>query len=93
MMIPILLLLLLLQETLKQTALQVKIIIVPYEGEGERLEIHCFSMNTIILKYIAVLPLIYYITKKKAEKLSTKILQYCIPKPALTFKHYVHTNK
>lgn len=71
-MIPIFLLLLLLQETLKQTALQVKIIIVPYKGEGKRLEIHCFSMDTIILKYIAILSLIYYITNKKAEKTQHK---------------------
>lgn len=64
--------LLLLHETLKQTALQVKIIIVPYKGEGKRLEIHCFSMNTIILKYIAILSLIYYITNKKSWKNSAQ---------------------
>lgn len=60
--------LLLLWKTLKQIALQVMIIIVPYQREGERLEIYCFSMNKIILKYIPVLPLMYYITNKNSAQ-------------------------
>lgn len=92
MMTPIVLLLLLLQKTLKQIALQIMIIIVPIEGEGERLEIYRFSINTIILKYIPVLPLMYYRTNKKSEKTqykNTTLLTKTIPH----IKHYVHTDK
>lgn len=66
---------------------------MPYEGEGERLEIYCFSLNTIILKYIPILPLMYYITNKNPEKTQYKT-QHCIPKYTTPHtKHHVHTDK